>query len=357
MGLKVHDLETGELKDGVVAEPSKDRKYEIPPCSPEEWETIEPTENDIKNVKNAFPDMCDEDEILFQAKTKRYRKNFAQRHRDVFEQHEKDGTLDKLPKDNMFNPHAKPAVGTSASNPASMQIVMRPRNAFHMMKVELPENVIGDINGFVDDTLIPNDKDLSNSLVGQINRTDKSKQLEFDHKDESVGQMLGGLIENLGNAYLQNALDGNSHWTKLKDDEEYKTRISSMWTVHSYAGDYNPLHDHGTETEIGLSCILYLKVPEQIEALPNPAEDYFCKGLNGASGCFDGFTYFCWGAHGMRDANMLRPVTEEYVKPEVGTMLIFPSWLRHSVNPFFGEGERRTLSANLNVDKKKKVIK
>ena len=68
MGLKVHDLETGELKDGVVAEPSKDRKYEIPPCSPEEWETIEPTENDIKNVKNAFPDMCDEDEILFQAK-------------------------------------------------------------------------------------------------------------------------------------------------------------------------------------------------------------------------------------------------------------------------------------------------
>jgi hypothetical protein len=30
-------------------------------------------------------------------------------------------------------------------------------------------------------------------------------------------------------------------------------------------------------------------------------------------------------------------------------MLMFPSWLRHGVMPFFGEGERRTFSANMNV--------
>ena len=29
--------------------------------------------------------------------------------------------------------------------------------------------------------------------------------------------------------------------------------------------------------------------------------------------------------------------------------MIFPNWLRHSVNPFFGEGERRTFSTNINV--------
>ena len=45
----------------------------------------------------------------------------------------------------------------------------------------------------------------------------------------------------------------------------------------------------------------------------------------------------------MRDVVALRPVTEEYVKPEKGgTLIIFPNWLRHSVNPFFGDGERRT---------------
>ena len=75
-------------------------------------------------------------------------------------------------------------------------------------------------------------------------------------------------------------------------------------------------------------------------------------GLNSSSGAVDGFTYFTWGTNGMRDVNMLRPATEEYVKPEVGTLIMFPSWLRHSVNPFFGDGERRTFSANINIMKK-----
>ena len=126
--------------------------------------------------------------------------------------------------------------------------------------------------------------------------------------------------------------------------------METMWSVYSYEGDYNPLHYHGTETPIGLSCILYLKVPEQIANLPNPAEDF--EGLNSSSGAVDGFTYFTWGTNGMRDVNMLRPITEEYVKPEVGTLIMFPSWLRHSVNPFFGDGERRTFSANINIMKK-----
>ena len=120
-----------------------------------------------------------------------------------------------------------------------------------------------------------------------------------------------------------------------------------MWTIHSYEGDYNPMHDHGTRTSMGLSCILYLKVPPQIEALDNPAVEF--GGLNNASGAVDGFTYLCWGTNGMRDINMLRPITEEYVKPEVGTLIMFPAWLRHGVMPFFGEGERRTFSANINV--------
>ena len=129
--------------------------------------------------------------------------------------------------------------------------------------------------------------------------------------------------------------------------------MQSMWTVHSYEGDYNPVHDHGTRTPMGLSMILYLKVPPQISALDNPSEQF--GGLNQSSGAVDGFTYLVWGVNGMRDINILRPITEEYIKPEVGTMLMFPAWLRHGVNPFFGEGERRTMSANLNIAPKEKV--
>ena len=98
---------------------------------------------------------------------------------------------------------------------------------------------------------------------------------------------------------------------------------------------------------MGLSCILYLKVPPQIEKLGNPAEHF--EGLNESSGAVDGFTYLTWGVNGMRDINILRPITEEYVKPEVGVMLIFPNWLKHQVLPFYGEGERRSIAFNWNV--------
>ena len=33
-------------------------------------------------------------------------------------------------------------------------------------------------------------------------------------------------------------------------------------------------------------------------------------------------------------------------KPEVGKMLVFPSWLKHFVYPFKSEGERRSMSFN-----------
>ena len=45
----------------------------------------------------------------------------------------------------------------------------------------------------------------------------------------------------------------------------------------------------------------------------------------------------------------LRGQQEEFIKPEVGVMLIFPNWLKHQVMPFFGEGERRSLAMNWNV--------
>ena len=157
--------------------------------------------------------------------------------------------------------------------------------------------------------------------------------------DDDAGKAFASVLQKLAVTYMKNVTT-----------EDYDAEVSGAWTVHSYEGDYNPLHDHGTETSIGLSCILYLKVPEQIASLPNPTEEF--GGLNSSSGAVDGFTYFTWGTNGMRDVNMLRPATEEYVKPEVGTLIMFPSWLRHSVNPFFGDGERRTFSANINIMKK-----
>ena len=239
---------------------------------------------------------------------------------------------------------------TEAENISTgIPVAMRNKLAVNIMRAEIPLNVIDELNQHIDEVIIPDGQDLSGELVGQINQNEKSAQWLFPHNDGGVGEQFADILNNLGKEYIKQTLgDG---------DKEIKTDVQTMWTVHSYAGDYNPLHDHGTRSFMGLSGILYLKVPPQIEAIGVPPEDMVAagvtpgfQGLNGASGAVDGFTYLCWGTNGMRDVNMLRPITEEYVKPEVGTMIIFPAWLRHAVMPFSGEGERRTFSANLNVE-------
>jgi len=211
---------------------------------------------------------------------------------------------------------------------------MKTKMALHMLRVELPLEVVDEINSHIEEEL-DGAVDLSDKLVGQINRNEKSAQIEFDLNDE-VGKLVKGQIDKAGKSYVNNGFG-----------RDVTADTFEAWTVHSYAGDFNPLHSHGVRTSAGLSCILYLKVPEQIENIADPSEEGI--SLNQSSGTVDGFTYFTWGDGDNQDVNRFRPVTEEYVKPEVGTMLIFPNWLRHAVMPFYGDGERRTFSANMNI--------
>ena len=218
-----------------------------------------------------------------------------------------------------------------------IKAAMRTKLAVHMMKVEIPEQVIDELNDHIDKVNIPANDDYSDGLVGQINRDKKSAQLNFTLLD-GVGAEFKKIIDECSKSYMKQGYG-----------QDVTADAFEAWTVHSYAGDYNPLHDHGCRTEAGLSMILYLKVPECIQKLPDPSELGGGVDINHASGVVDGYTYFNWGNNVMRDVVALRPVTEEYVKPEAGTLIIFPNWLRHSVNPFFGEGERRTFSANVNL--------
>ena len=266
--------------------------------------------------------------------------------RKEYDEHEKEGKLSELSEDNFFHP--KNTVGGTAGHDsvdvvdvegqnAGLKINMRPQLAVNIMKVEFPEEILVELNDHVDTVIIPNNTDHSKGLVGQINRNEKSKQLTFPHKDDEVGEMFAGVLESLAKQYVKSTLN-----------KDCSTKVDGMWTVHSYEGDYNPLHDHGTKSQMGVSCIFYMKVPEQIQKLGNPDEEF--AGLNHSSGAVDGFTYLTWGTNGHRDVNMLRPVTEEYIQPIEGMLIMFPSWLRHSVNPFFGEGERRTFSANISIN-------
>ena len=313
-------------------------------------------------AKKAHPEATPE-ELKIKFLEKRARKMKTQFDQQEYDKFDKEGKLKELPITNSFhpeyiNPHAEKEKEETAqpepqpqsediskdgsTNPGGLQVAMRPKLAVNIMRIQFPEDVMSEINEHIDNTIIPSNKDYSKGLVGQISHDKRSAQLHFPHNDEGVGKQFSDVITRLGSEYIDRVVG-------IRSDIE----MQSMWTVHSYEGDYNPVHDHGTKTPMGLSCILYLKVPPQIEKLGNPAEHF--EGLNESSGAVDGFTYLTWGVNGMRDINILRPITEEYVKPEVGTMLMFPAWLRHGVMPFFGEGERRTFSCNMNVSPTEKL--
>ena len=318
--------------DGIEIVPESETKH------------IAKFDNWRKSYKRQNPDATDEEAQLY-VDNKRKRKIKIAQDKVVFTELEKrledenriDDLSSELSEDNYFHPiHFTQAEEDGAipvdPNDGKILVNMRPQLAVNIMCVDLPLEVIDEINDHIDNNIIPNSEDFSSKLVGQISRNERSAQLRFPHDEDETGKMIANVLEGLAKQYIKSTID-----------TDCVPEVNDMWTIHSYEGDYNPLHDHGSKTPIGLSCILYLKVPEQIAKLE--AVDR----LNSASGAVDGFTYLQWGTNGMHDVNMLRPKTDEYIKPVVGTLIMFPSWLRHSVNPFFGEGERRTFSANINI--------
>ena len=328
MGIKIFDLPPGGLKDGAIAEANVEQS--ITTENEVLSRNVEADGTETKVVKNnkkvelgPVVRECFETDMSEDPPTKlKYVKYDA--NNNVVSTH--------LAGSDEFEKATDEHRGIDSS---SVKASMKTMLALHMLRVELPMAVIDEINFHIDEDIIPNSEDASVGLVGQINQNEKSAQLVFGLTDE-VGKLLKEQLDKAGKSFVKKGFN-----------RDVTADAFNAWVVNSYSGDYNPLHSHGVKTQAGLSCILYLKVPEQIENIPNPAEEGI--SLNQSSGAVDGFTYFTWGDGDNQDINRFRPITEEYVKPEVGTMLIFPNWLRHAVMPFYGDGERRTFSANMNI--------
>ena len=216
--------------------------------------------------------------------------------------------------------------------------------AITFLEGKLPRVMLDELNAHIDEHR-EKMADYSGNLVGQIKQTEKSQQLSLDRSNPTV-QGLINLLGSAGRAFLKSysgqiPMDGGaSAFDKAPID------CFSMWTVHSYEGDYNPLHDHDVSYDqkcMAFSIILYCVVPPQIAQLGDSTK------LHSNGGATDGCTYFNWGTNTGADHLVLKPKTDRYVVPEEGKFLIFPSWLNHSVAPFYGKGERRTLSANFRV--------
>ena len=210
--------------------------------------------------------------------------------------------------------------------------------AVYVLETQMPKQMIDDVNDYMDEYREDKNKEsLAKTLVGQI---DKGEQLLLNHNDKRMVE-YNNFICSLGVEYINHfSASGNS----LKGPKQ--VQIDETWSVHSYDGDYNPIHDHGTKTLMGISTTAWTKVPPQIGAKATANSPTY--SLYNESGHSDGCIAFQYGQVSVIDGDRLKPAQSFVMTPEVGKLLLFPSWLQHMVYPFKGEGERRTIASNLN---------
>lgn len=208
-----------------------------------------------------------------------------------------------------------------------------------MIEHDLSDDLVQNLNNYLDKERLSQDKkSAGDSLIGQIHQ---GEQLEMDYELEEL-KLFRTIVENLGVSYLRHFVE----FTKSQIQPK-KVSMDKLWSVHSYAGDYNPIHDHLTSSPMGISFTCWTKIPDQI-AKPGEQEQLHYDLYN-SSGAIDGYINFTYGLNQTGDPERLRPSQSRYVKPEVGKLLMFPSWMQHCVYPFFGDGERRTVAGNLNA--------
>ena len=181
---------------------------------------------------------------------------------------------------------------------------------------DIPKTLIDKINNFIDELI-----------------KDKNKSKKLDHGKYLAGQVTQEikLPKEIIDGELLNFL---SKITKvfvegLTDKKVTKFELISCWVVRQFQNEYNPIHWHNGH----ISGAGYLKLPNNFGASKQEKD----KNAHGRIS----FT------HGTRQFLSLSTVTRQ---PEIGKIYLFPNYLMHSVYPFYGEGERRSISFNAYIN-------
>jgi len=131
-------------------------------------------------------------------------------------------------------------------------------------------------------------------------------------------------------------------------------RLDALWVNRQEPGEYNPIHEHSGN----ISFVIYLQIPHGMYEEVNPTNGSPPGSISFRYGS-DNRMYPAWpGTDGKLSERYviseletpLRPLTNLELKPEVGEMFIFPSFLAHSVEAFYSPGTRISVSGNFSLD-------
>ena len=180
---------------------------------------------------------------------------------------------------------------------------------------------------------------ISNNLINKLNKevdriiSKKNLIKKFDYSNKLVGQVKQEF------QIPKNFIKKNFEKTIYKEVNKYiykslgkkisKIKIKNFWVVRQFNNEYNPIHFHDGH----ISGVGYLKIPKFI--LKNRKK----SNIDGSIDFING-------------NRMLLSESIYNHQPKVGDMILFPHYLMHTAYPFKSNGERRSFSFNLEIDKK-----
>ena len=182
--------------------------------------------------------------------------------------------------------------------------------------IKIPKNIINKINQEVDKIL--NDKkklkksDYSNKLVGQVQQ---EIQLDKNFIQKNLLNFIGSNVKK----YIKKSINKNTK----------KITLRNLWVVRQFKNEYNPIHFHSGN----ISGVGYLKIPKNITKSHKKLK---------TNGTID----FVYGSKSFLNNSLFNH------NPRVGDLILFPNFLMHTAYPFKREGERRSFSFNIDIDKK-----
>lgn len=192
----------------------------------------------------------------------------------------------------------------------------------HIAMLKSPSDVTGKMIELTDEILEDEKRvDWGGHLVGNI----KEEPWVSNEKLEKAGLLsyFNGMLYN----YVWNSLRGDGI-----EVDQLEVKLDHMWVVSQYENEYNPIHFH---TYCDLSSVMWLKIPEMDQRAKNGKLPAYKTQRDGNIE----FVYktACPGALERGSISFA---------PEPGAMALFPSNLLHTVYPFQGEGERRSVAFN-----------
>ena len=168
----------------------------------------------------------------------------------------------------------------------------------------------------------------------EVDRITKQKKLikKYDYSKKIVGQVKQEI--QLPSIFIKKNIYKHISST-IKEYVKVSTgklirnvKIINFWIVRQYAHEYNPVHYHDGH----VSGVGYLKLPKQLN------KDKKKLKTNGSIDFINGSKMFL--NNSVFNHN-----------PKVGDVILFPNYLMHTAYPFSVDGERRSFSFNVEIDR------